>query len=182
MSILVVFASGHGHTGRIAARVAEVLAADGLVADVRDLGERGSDPRPEGHDAVVVGASIHLGHHEKEVVRWLKDRRTGLAAVPTALFSVSLTAADDDEEAHASVQRWIDELLTETGWTPDLVTPMAGALQYREYNRFTRGFMKRIAEHDGRPTDTSTDVDLTDWDGVDRFAHAVAALVRPPAP
>jgi menaquinone-dependent protoporphyrinogen oxidase len=65
MSALVVYASTHGHTDKIAARVSEVLG-DGDLRDVASVGglELGD------YDTAVIGASIHVGHHQKELVEW----------------------------------------------------------------------------------------------------------------
>jgi len=42
---LVVYASTHGHTARIAARVAEAMRAQGLEADLHDVANAGdADP------------------------------------------------------------------------------------------------------------------------------------------
>ena len=100
--------------------------------------------------------------------------------MPWRLFRC-LAAADDTEEARASSQQYIDEALEATGWQPRLVKSFAGALQYREYDLFTRLLIKLISRHEGRPTDTSRDYDFTDWDEVERFGAACAALAAVPS-
>jgi menaquinone-dependent protoporphyrinogen oxidase len=185
MTALIVYASTHGHTGRIADRIADVLRDDGVDVDVRELTDDGPSIRPDEYEAVVVGASLHAGGHQKRMVHWLREHRQELDVRPNALFSVSLTAADHSEEARADAQTTVDHLIDETGWAPDNVALVAGALQYREYDMFTRVLMRIIARQHHISTDTSADVDLTDWDQVDRFAHHVgiqARLIGPPHP
>ena len=104
-----------------------------------------------------------------------------MAARPSAFFSVSLTAADDTEEARVETTRCIDEFVDETGWTPAIVKPIAGALQYLEYDVFTRTLMRLKMGKDGHPTDTSHDYDYTDWDAVDEFGREVATLFVAPS-
>ena len=48
----------------------------------------------------------------------------------------------------------------------------AGALKYVEYDYFKRWMMKRIAEEEDGPTDTSRDHELTDWPALDEFVDA----------
>lgn len=181
MSVLIAYASTHGHTGRIARRIGEVLEADGIAAEVRELSPNGPWPTPDAHEAVVVGASLHAGRHQKQVERWLREHREEIDARPNALFSVSLSAAE--EETRGDATRCVEELTEECDWAPDHVATFGGALQYREYDVFTRLLMRLIARHHGASTDTSADVDLTDWDEVERFAHHVALQVRVlPAP
>ena len=54
--ILVLFASEHGQTRRIAAHIGEVLRARGLHVHLRDLAEE--RPDPAGFDGVVVGSRV----------------------------------------------------------------------------------------------------------------------------
>jgi menaquinone-dependent protoporphyrinogen oxidase len=104
-------------------------------------------------------------------------RRAALADHPSAFFSVSLTAADDTDEAREATQRCIDDFLAETGWTPARSVAIAGALQYREYSVFTRTLVRLMMRRGGHPTDTSHDYDYTDWDAVERFGREFATLV-----
>ena len=171
--VLVIYASTHGHTGKIAARVAEAI---GPAAELRDIAS-GRAPEPLRYDAVVVGASVHAGHHQKAMLEWVREHAGALNKMPTAFFSVCLTAADDTDEARRSSQAYIDEALDKTGWHPRIARSFAGALQYREYDLFTRLLIKLMMKHGGHPTDTSRDHDFTDWDAVDRFGAECAVLV-----
>jgi menaquinone-dependent protoporphyrinogen oxidase len=175
-NVLVVYASTHGHTAKIAARIAESMRAEGLEVDLRDV-TSGDDAKPDRYDIVVVGASLHKEHHQKAIVDWVRVRREALQQQPSVFFSVSLSAAEDSDESRAATQRCIDEFCTQTGWTPARTEPIAGCLQYREYDLFTRQLMRLLMKHMGHPTDASHDYDYTDWDAVERFGREIAALV-----
>lgn len=178
-NVLVVYASTHGHTGRIAERICEVLRTAGLGAEARRLTGAGAAADLDGVDAVVVGASVHAGHHQTEVVDWVRAHEAALGGMPTALFSVSLTAADPEPGGQDVARGYADELLDDTGWDPQEVRCFAGALQYLEYGFMTRLLVRLIASQKDLPTDVHHDVDLTDWDAVEAFAREVAALVTP---
>src|SRR3954451_20584437 len=92
--ILIAFASTHGHTSKIAARIAAVLRADGHTAGVCDDVDA-HDPWPRDYDAVIAGASIHLGHHQDELVAWARRRAVALNEAPSPFCSVCLAAAED---------------------------------------------------------------------------------------
>jgi menaquinone-dependent protoporphyrinogen oxidase len=177
---LVVYASTHGHTARIAARLARAMREQGLVVDLRDVADA-IDAWPDRYEVVVVGASLHKERHQPEIVDWVAARRTALARCPSAFFSVSLSAADDTEEARAATERCVAEFCAETGWTPTRTERIAGALEYREYDRFTRQLMRLLMGRAGRPTDASRDYDYTDWEAVDRLGLEIAALAGAPA-
>ncbi len=128
------------------------------------------------YDLVIVGASIHAGHHQKHLVEWTEHHRTLLGLVPSAFFSVCLSAAEDTEESRAITRDYLDDFEEHTGWTPRRRTTFAGALQYREYDFMTRLAVRLMMHHGGHPTDTSRDYDYTDWDAVDAFALECAEM------
>ncbi|HST39534.1 MAG TPA: flavodoxin domain-containing protein [Conexibacter sp.] len=175
--ILVAYATNHGHTRLIAERIGAVLREAGQQVELCDLGSDSSDARPVDYAGVVVAASVHAGHHQSKAVHWSRVHAAALNALPTAFLSVSLTAADDSDEARAATRELIDEVSDDSGWTPTVTLPVAGALQYREYDFPTRVLMRLIAHRHHQPTDVSSDVDYTDWAAVERFATDFAARV-----
>jgi len=172
---LLVYASTHGHTARIAARIAQAMRTQGLVVDLRDVAGAG-DAEPGSYDIMVVGASLHKEHHQHAIVEWVAARREALEQRPSLFFSVSLSAAEDSEESCAATQRCIDEFCAQTSWTPGQTERIAGCLQYREYDVFTRQLMRLMMRRMGLPTDASQDYDFTDWDAVDRLGREIAKL------
>lgn len=172
---LVVYASTHGHTAKIAARIAAAMRDQGLEVDLHDVAAA-ADAKPGRYDLVVVGASLHREHHQKAIVEWVADRRTALAELPTVFLSVSLSAAEDSHEARVATRRCIDAFCDETGWTPTRTEAIPGCLQYREYDPFTRQLMRLLMRRMGHPTDASHDYDYTDWDAVERFGREFVQL------
>jgi len=59
-----------------------------------------------------------------------------------------------------------------------MVTQVAGALKYTQYDFFTRLLMKRIAKKEGRTTDTSRDYEYTDWNAVRQFVKEFVVRVN----
>jgi menaquinone-dependent protoporphyrinogen oxidase len=171
--VLILYASKHGHTAKIAERIAATMRADGVGVDLQSA-DMADDLSPANYAAVVVGASIHAGHHQREIVDWAKKHQAALAEKPTAFFSVCLAIADDTDEARASAAKYIADFEDETGWTAGTSTTFAGALQYLEYDFMTRTLIRLMMRRQGHPTDTSRDFDYTDWDAVERFAHECA--------
>src|SRR5215203_7204470 len=110
MRVLIATATTEGLTARISEYVADVVRGHGHEADTVDI--KGSvDPELDGYDAVIVGASIHMGKHEDYVLDFVRKNRDELGRLPSAFFSVSLAAHDDTEEAEG----YIEEFLEETG-------------------------------------------------------------------
>jgi menaquinone-dependent protoporphyrinogen oxidase len=174
--VLVAYASTHGHTAKIADRIAKVLREHDVSVHLREIGTPGAHLEPAEFDGVIVGASVHLHHHQQAVVDWIAEHRMALSECPSAFFSVSLTAADDTDEARASTRDMIDHVVGETGWTPTTTAAFAGAFQFREYNLPTRVLMHLIANRHEDHVDVHQDIDYTDWAAVERFAAGFAAV------
>ncbi len=178
--VLVLFASYHGQTRRIAFRIAETLRARGLHVHLRDLADE--QPDPAGFAAVIVGAPVHMSRHHPAIASWLERHAATLATRPGAFFSVSMSASS----ARATVRREIEQIaatfLAGVGWRPTHVATFGGALRYTQYGWLTRQLMKLVVGSQGRPTDTSRDHEFTDWPQVDRFSADLLRALHVAAP
>lgn len=168
-TVLIVYASTHGHTARVASRMESVLAVRGVGVALREVEDAG-ELRPLDHNGAIVAASVHGGRHQAAILDWVKHHAAGLNGMPTAFVSVCLAAADDTDEARSATREYIEDMQDDTGWTPTRSITVAGALQYREYDFVTRLVMRMLMRHGEHPTDVTQDYDYTDWDAVERFA------------
>jgi menaquinone-dependent protoporphyrinogen oxidase len=172
MKVLIPYGTTEGQTAKISEYLADVIRGHGHEAFVVDIKGSGT-LELDGYDAVIVGASIHMGKHENYVRDLVKENRDALEHLPSAFFSVSLAAHDDTEVA----QGYIEEFVQDTGWRPGMVGLFGGALLYTQYGFIKRYVMKRIARHKGSPdTDTSRDYVYTEWENVRAFAEEFLEL------
>jgi menaquinone-dependent protoporphyrinogen oxidase len=185
MRIALFYATREGQTRRIAEHIASGLRARKLEVDVFDVGELPASIDWSRYGSACVAASVHLGHHEKEMLVFVRNHRRELERLGASFLSVTLSEAGAEdpraptarrEQAAADVKRMVALFVQETGWNPAHVLPVAGALAYSRYNFLVWFVMKRIARKAGAPTDTSRDYELTDWAALDRF---VAQNVEP---
>src|ERR687897_356685 len=72
MSVLIPYGTTEGLTARISEYVAEVVRGHGHQADAVDIKGSGA-PKPDDYDAVIVGASIHMGKHEDYVLDFVRE-------------------------------------------------------------------------------------------------------------
>jgi menaquinone-dependent protoporphyrinogen oxidase len=184
----ILYATREGHTRKIAEFLAAHLRHHGVEVDLRDVAE--SAPRVDQYAAVVLAASVHLGKHEKEMVKLVRAQREALERIPTAFVSVSMSERgaedpDNSPERQAQfshdVQKVIDGFVAETGFHPGQVKPVAGALMYTKYNPLIRFVLKRISKKEGGSTDTSRNHDYTDWAALERFAAELAQSFAAPS-
>jgi len=130
------------------------------------------------YDAVVIGAAIRYGHHERALEKEVRAHAAELAARPNAFFSVCLSAGGPGYKPKA-VRRYVDEFCANTGWEPGEVASLAGALQYSKYGPLIKFMMKLIVGFSGGETDSSRDYEYTDWVAVERFARDFAKRLEP---
>ncbi len=175
--VLICFHSGEGQSTKIVDRIRDVLEGAGAAVVVSTAED---DPCTEGFDGVVVGDSIHLGKHSRQLKRWISRHGSELDALPVALFQVSLTSADHDEEHTAEAHKLVADLLDATGLDPDLVAMFAGSIAFTRYGWLKRRMMAKIAAErsGGAEADTSRDLEYTDWDDVEHFARDALAMIR----
>jgi menaquinone-dependent protoporphyrinogen oxidase len=179
----VFYATREGHTRQIAEYIAADLEKRRFAVELYDVREDTTPQNIAGYAAAVLAASVHLGKHEREMVRFVKQRRAQLEKLHSAFISVTLSEAGVEKQNvtpaeraafAADVEHVLNKFYEDTGWRPEKVKPVAGALLYSKYNPLIRIIMKRIARKAGAGTDTSRDYDYTDWVGLDRFVDELA--------
>jgi menaquinone-dependent protoporphyrinogen oxidase len=180
MKAAVFFATREGHTCRIAERIASDLRARGVDVDLHNVRDLHDSIPWSAYDAVCLAASVHVGHHEPEMIAFARAHRAELVRTSAAFVSVTLSQAgvqdaratpEQRSRARQDVEQMIGAFVRESGWQPAYVLPVAGALMYRQYNFLIRFVMKRIARKAGAPTDASRNYEFTDWDALDRFVE-----------
>lgn len=180
--LLIVYGTTEGHTRRVAERIAAAVRARGHVADVLDSSTHPAVAEPDEYDGVVVAASLHYGRHQPTVDRFVREHLHALEQLPTALFSVSLSAARNDPEHRAAARKCVNDFLDGTGWRADRTYLVAGALAYSRYGFLKRQVMRWISWREGGDTDASRDYEYTDWEGLrSDVEDYLRVLVRAPA-
>ena len=178
-NILIAYGTSEGHTAKIAQYLADVIRGQGHETYAVDV-QRAKAGEPDGYDGVIVGASVHMGRHERWVADYVRQNRDTLERLPSAFFSVSLAARDNTDEARKEVDGYIEKFVQQTGWRPRTVGRFAGALLYTRYGFFKRWIMRKIARDKGSTDiDTSRDYVYTDWHGVRRFAEEFLEILIP---
>lgn len=178
--LLVGYATANGQTSRIAKRLAERLRERGFEVDLLDLAALPDDLSLDRYRGVLLGAPVHGGHHLAAAVEFAARHQVALGSLPSGFFSVSLTAADDDDHSRAATRAYLDSFVRETGWHPAHDASLAGALLLSHYGVFERALMRLIARRRGHK-DVRGDQEYTDWAAVDHLADELASAIDHPA-
>ena len=175
--VLIVFASSHGQTRKIAEVIAARLREHGAVVDLHDA-NAGTPPPPDAYDIVGLGSRVHRGKHARSIHNYIDRNLSSLLARHNFFFSVSVTASEQPHVADPG--NYILDTIWTTAWRPDLSVAFAGALPYRKYNVARRLLMKLRSSRHGDPRDTQRDYVFTDWGQVRAFADKVAGWAGSP--
>jgi menaquinone-dependent protoporphyrinogen oxidase len=171
-NLVVIYASRHGQSEKIARRIADIARVTNPDARVFDVLSAPPDVLRDCASLVVVG-SVHFGRHSKALERFVRRNLPQLVDIRSAFVSVSLAAASPEgrEEARLHAETFIKS----TGWIPARVETFAGGLPYTKYGWFTRWLIRKISKAKGLGIDASRDYDYTDWSAVDAFARRFIA-------
>jgi len=164
--VLVAYASKHGMTAEIAAKIGETLRQSGLQADVmpvknvRDLAT---------YKAVVLGSAVYIAMWRKEMVKFLQENEVALSERPLWLFSSGpLGEGDPLELLHGwrfpEAQRPLVERIK-----PRDIAVFHGAIDLKKMTIFEKWVLKRVKARTG---------DFRDWEAIIRWAAGVADKLK----
>jgi menaquinone-dependent protoporphyrinogen oxidase len=176
MKLLIVFGTTEGQTLKICEFLRDEALKNQHKVVLHDAGS--GELFPDGFDAVIIASSLHAQHYHDDVISYVKEHADALNKLPSNFISVSLTAAGDDAEKLKELESITANFLHDTGWQPDYVDQVAGALRYTKYNFLKKIIMRMIAQRSGGDTDTSKDHEYTDWEHVRRILHKLERVVE----
>lgn len=176
--ILTVYGTGEGQTAKIADRITRVFDARGHEATTVNVAAVDADLDLDGFDAVLVGASVHYGRHQRSVRRWVGSNRERLVTKPNGFFQVSGASGAVNDEGVAEATGYLQKFVDATNWRPDRVGLFGGALRFSEYGFLKRALLRFVVRNQEFETDESGDAELTDWESVVAFAEGFAGFVE----
>ena len=174
MKTLILYSTREGQTREIAMRLGTELKVLGRENDIIDLQEEEDIPWGE-YDRVVIGASIHYGHFNRAVNKFIIKHSQSLNTLPSAFFSVNLVARKAEKNT-PETNPYTRKFLANSPWHPTCCAVFAGALRYPRYGWLDKLMIRLIMKMTDGETDTSKEVVYTDWQQVSRFAAEIARL------
>ncbi|MDT9587657.1 MAG: menaquinone-dependent protoporphyrinogen IX dehydrogenase [Candidatus Arsenophonus melophagi] len=174
MSYLLLFSSKYGQTKKIVLKITEYLNKEGKECDVKNLNIE-KNINPAIYQKVLIGASIHYGRFNSTVLNFAKIYQKELNSIPSAFFSVNLTARKKYKDTPEK-NIYLRNFLAKTPWKPTLTNVFAGAICYSKYHFFDRMMIKLVMKITDGKTNINKEIEYTDWNKVEYFARAFNAL------
>jgi menaquinone-dependent protoporphyrinogen oxidase len=185
--VQVVYGSRHGGTQGIAERIAEVLRAEGLQAELARAEDAGA---VDTADAVVVGSGVYMRSWLKEAVQFLERNQSTLASRPLWLFSSGPLPG-------STAQKPADDPLADALGPEDgpgsggrkKLAELSAATHPRDHRVFLGAFdptdpPKAMSERLVRMMPASKGLlpagDFRDWDAIETWAREIAAALDVP--
>ncbi len=166
---LVLYASHDGQTEKIAMAIGRYMEDSGLSVTVRNI-EDDDAMDLHGYASILMGVPIRYGKHLKVAREFIANYAGQLNVVPSGFFSVNLTARKPEKQ-DPETNRYMQKFLATSPWQPVYKGVLAGALQYTRYRWYDRMMIRLIMHITGGSTDTSTNIEYTDWGKVKTFAE-----------
>ena len=124
--LAVIFGSTEGQTAKIADRIVAVANKRGHIAQAFDAQKGSAGFELSFYDAVIVGASLHVGSYQKSIENFIKAHLSRLGKIPNAFFRSVLLHDDKNQQA---LDECVNKLQQRIGWYPQYVVQFAGALK-----------------------------------------------------
>ncbi|CCN85360.1 Protoporphyrinogen oxidase [Vibrio nigripulchritudo SFn27] len=174
--VLLLHSSREGQTIKILHYIEEKLGSvDCTMMDLHQI----ETVNLSGYDKVVIGASIRYGHLNKKLYQFIDRHLEALNQANAAFFCVNLTARKEAEGKDTPEgSAYIRKFLTKSPWKPSLIGVFAGALYYPRYRWFDRVMIRFIMKMTGGETDTTKEVEYTNWEKVSLFVDSVKNLSK----
>jgi menaquinone-dependent protoporphyrinogen oxidase len=175
-SVLVIYCSLRGHTARVARRICESVRAAGGRGDMMDLNEaihEGVDW--DAYDVVALGAPVVYGTYDKAFLKFVKDNKANLDAMPNSFFNLSVVARTP-EKATVGGNRYMQKFLQLSPWKPKDLKVIAGKVNYPAWRWFDVIMIQLIMKATHGPTDRRAVIDYTDWKDVEAYGRHLLRL------
>ncbi len=165
MTVLIVYGTVEGQTGKIARFVNDVVEAAGKDTQLVDTEDQTAPVSLDGVEHVILAAPVHERRHPKPFEVFIEAQREELSKRKTLVLSVSLKVAFPDGQEEA--KDYLTEMLMRTHFEPTATALVAGAVRPGSYGYFETEIVRHVVfkDQDVDPSDGKRE--FTDWDALE---------------
>ncbi len=163
---VMIYSSVDGQTLKICNKLRDVYQQNNQNVELFSINDFNEDIT--NYNRLIIGASIRYGVHNKKIIDFIKANKKQLDSIKTAFFSVNLVARKF-EKSTPDTNPYVIKFFKTIDWTPTIVGVFAGKLDYKKYPFFDRIMIQFIMWMTKGPTNTSAEIEYTNWDRVTEF-------------
>ena len=167
---LFLYSTTDGHTKRICEYIGNILKQQNheikiepISLELKKLSE---------YDAIILGASIRYGKHQKSVFNFINKYKDLLETKKSAFFSVNVVARKSEKNS-PNTNPYMKKFLKISSWQPNKLGVFAGKVDDPSYKFFDKYIIRMIMWITKGPTDISQSYEFTDWKVVENFAKTL---------
>ena len=164
---LFLYSTTDGHTKRICEYIGNILKQQNHEIKIEPISLELK--KPSEYDAIILGASIRYGKHQKSVFNFINKHKDLLETKKNAFFSVNVVARKSEKNS-PNTNPYMKKFLKTSSWQPNKLGVFAGKVDYPSYKFFDKYIIRMIMWITKGPTDTSQSYEFTDWNVVENFA------------
>lgn len=174
MKMLLLYSSREGQTKKITHYIAQKIKNSKQYAPQLTILPLTTDLTVSllDFDVVIIGASIRYGHYSNILKTFVKNNARILNEKKTVFFGVNLIARKKEKQT-PETNSYTRKFLAASPWKPNLKAVFAGALYYPRYTFWDRFMIKLIMKLTGGETDTTKEIEYTNWGSVDQFVQQI---------
>ena len=162
----ILYSSVDGQTLKICKKLRDVYQQNSQNVELFSINDFNEEVT--NYDRIIIGASIRYGVHNKKIIDFINTNKKQLDSIKTAFFSVNLVARKS-EKSTPDTNPYVIKFFKTIDWTPTIVEVFAGKLDYKKYPFFDRIMIQFIMWMTKGPTNTSAEIEYTNWDSVAAF-------------
>jgi menaquinone-dependent protoporphyrinogen oxidase len=163
---VIIYSSVDGQTLKICNKLRDVFQQNNQNVELFSINDFNEDVT--NYNRLIIGASIRYGVHNKKIIDFINTNKNQLDSIKTAFFSVNLVARKSEKNT-PDTNPYVIKFFKTIDWTPTIVEVFAGKLDYKKYPFFDRIMIQFIMWMTKGPTNTSTEIEYTNWDRVTEF-------------
>ncbi len=171
MKVAIIYSTMQGHTKKISHHIGNILNEKAYDVDYINL-DNMQDFDISDYDKIIIGASIRYGKFRKNLFSFINKYTNELNSMPSFLFTVNLVARKANKDS-AETNVYTRKLLNKINWQPKDVAVFAGEVCWSKYSWWQTKIIQLIMVITKGPTDTSVDMEFTDWNNVTNFAAKI---------
>jgi len=167
---LFLYSTTDGHTKKICEYIGNILKHQNHEIKIEPISLELK--KPSEYDAIILGASIRYGKHQKSVFNFINKHKDLLETKKSAFFSVNVVARKSEKNS-PNTNPYMKKFLKTSSWQPNKLGVFAGKVDYPSYKFFDKYIIRMIMWITKGPTDTSQSYEFTDWNVVKNFAKTL---------